>query len=420
MANYQILTGNSKKVLQSLKSDSVQLEVCSPPYYRMRRYNGNDDVFGGDESCEHEWGKGVTKRNFGDTSKSADKQKSNAGTIIESEYEYEYGTCVKCGAWLGQLGWEETPELFVSHLCDILDESRRVLKDTGVLFVNMGDTYSGSQKGYNGDGTWQDRSKTKQGTNGGSIGLLPTNLEEYGYKAKDLILIPHMVAAELRRRGWYLRAEIPWIVPNKMPGPWKDRPIVGHEWFFMLTKSAKCSYDAEKVLIKTQYKGSKTPRYKAKIGQGDNHGKSSMFNGDFVQNPNGRNRRTSDWFLESLDGTIEFYKDYVDYLESFRNGNEDLLIDETGDPLALIVNNHPSSLKHFAMYNENLIRPLIQACTEKGDVVLDPFCGTATTGRIALDMDRDFIGIDVSEEYSGIARTELDKIVNRPQQIELA
>ena len=68
----------------------------------------------------------------------AKNNKSNAGTIIESEYEYEYGTCVKCGAWLGQLGWEETPELFVSHLCDILDESRRVLKDTGVLFVNMG------------------------------------------------------------------------------------------------------------------------------------------------------------------------------------------------------------------------------------------------------------------------------------------
>jgi DNA modification methylase len=426
---FKIITGNALEVSSQIEPSSVQCLISSPPYYRMRQY-GVDYIWDGDKNCEHEWIDLGAKRvpakrdhspdgGFGDT-RNIETYRAETSQVISNG-----NVCSKCGAWRGELGWEKSPEEYVRHLADIFESIKPSLTDTAVVWVNLGDTFAGSQKGlWKKNGTFV--AGGKQATNKGSIGITPVDIKQYGYKNKDLLMIPHLFAQEMRKRGWWLRAEIPWICPNKMPGPWKDRPIIGHEWFLMFTKSAKCSYNADKVLVKYSKTLNGWGGYDL-IANGvsewsEETGQPAYRDRDLRPNKAGRNRRTSDWFMESLGGTIGFYKDYLRYLEGVKSGSEELLVDETGDPLALIVNNHPSSIKHFAMYNEHLIRPLIESSTEEGDTVMDIFSGTATTGRCAISMNRNYIGIEAKEEYSEISRNllaESERQYNVPKQIPL-
>jgi DNA modification methylase len=398
MPQYKILSGNSLEASRQIDVP-IHLIVTSPPYYRMRRY-GVDFVWGGDALCEHEW-VSETKKNALYRSASGQKQKTNSASIV-NEVQTEM-TCAKCGAWYGELGQESSPELYTSHLADVFDVCREKLTDTGVLFLNLGDTFAGGGKGM-GSG--------KRLTNKGSG--LDRNPVPNGYKQKDLLMIPHMVAAELRKRGWYLRAEIPWICPNKMPGPWKDRPIIGHEWFFMFTKSAKCSYDGVRVALAAKY-AEEHARKSTSWGSDRKHPNKNnvekyAHTGDNHTTLSGgkRLRRTSDWFTDSLGYSIEELEDYLVYLKGVRDNGEQLLPDMDGDPMALVVNNRPSSLKHFAMYNERLITPLIQSSTNEGDWVCDPFSGSGTTGRVALSMGRNYIGVEAKPEYVEISKKTLD------------
>ena len=421
MAQYKILSGNSMEAVNEIDVP-VQLVVTSPPYYRMRKY-GVEFVWGGDKNCQHEWEKAKSARPNGSGGKTK-KQATNEGSfqVDYDERVYESGTCRLCGAWLGELGQEESPELYVSHLADVFDVCKTKMTDTSVLFVNIGDTFAGSGKGY-----WVKDGKAyaseKQATNKGSVGVSPVNLRGTEYKPKDLLMIPHMVAAELRKRGWYLRAEIPWICYNKMPGPWKDRPIIGHEWFFMFTKSAKCSYDGRSVSLSAKYAAEharKSTSWGTKHPNKNNVDKCSHTGDNHTTSEGGtRLRRTSDWFSDSLNNSIEEIEDYLVYLKSVRDGGDQLLMDGDGEPAALVVNNRPSSLKHYAMYNEKLITPLVLSSTIEGDWVLDPFSGSGTTGRVSLSLGRNYVGVEAKSEYVEISKATLDEALGfRPDRDE--
>ena len=182
----EVLEGDVREVLKTLDDESVQCVVTSPPYWGLRDY-GVDD----------------------------------------------------------QLGLEATPEEFVENMVDVFREVKRVLRNDGTLWLNLGDTYCGT--GHKGEHT---DPKHKEGRNGQKIAL---NNKVAGLKSKDLIGIPWRVALALQADGWYLRSDIIWNKPNPMPEPVKDRPTKSHEYIFLLTKSAKYYYDAEAIKEKGEY-----------------------------------------------------------------------------------------------------------------------------------------------------------------------
>jgi len=146
----------------------------------------------------------------------------------------------------GQLGLEETPQEYVDHMVEVFREVWRVLREDGVCWLNLGDSYAGSGKGRNSNGTHQEGGK--QGTNRGTIeGTLYKTVANNGLKPKDLVGIPWRVAFALQADGWWLRSDIIWHKPNCMPESVTDRPTKAHEYVFLLTKSARYFYDAEAI-----------------------------------------------------------------------------------------------------------------------------------------------------------------------------
>ena len=146
----------------------------------------------------------------------------------------DYGTA-------GQIGLEDTPEAYIARLTEVFAEVLRVLKPTGTLWLNIGDSYAGSGKGA---GKYPDNARRyKQGTNKGTLGVATNYLVSDGYKAKDLIGIPWQLAFALRSIGYYLRQDIIWCKPNPMPESVTDRCVKDHEYIFLLSKSKKYYFD---------------------------------------------------------------------------------------------------------------------------------------------------------------------------------
>ena len=143
----------------------------------------------------------------------------------------------------GQLGLEPTPEEYITNLVTVFREVRRVLRKDGVVFLNLGDAYAGSNKGIGADG--KAYGGEKQQTNSGSLGLpvLPVK----GLKPKDLMGLPWRVALALQADGWWLRSDIIYAKKNPMPESVTDRPTRSHEYLFLLTKSARYYYDSEAI-----------------------------------------------------------------------------------------------------------------------------------------------------------------------------
>lgn len=264
----------------------------------------------------------------------------------------------------GQLGLEETPAEYVANMVGVFAEVRRVLRDDGTLWLNLGDSYtSGGRKGR---GT---RVGHKQQTNRGMNGTTdPARAPQPpGLKPKDLVGIPWMVAFALRADGWYLRSEIIWAKPNPMPESVKDRPTKAHEQVFLLTKSPRYFYDADAVrephahpkvthVSKRQTDAQKVAflgNAPTNLGRAGNH-------------KAGRNKRTV-W----------------------------------------TVTPQPFGGAHFATFPPKLIEPMVLAGSKPGDTVLDPFSGSGTTGTVALRHVRSYIGIELNPEYAAISRDRI-------------
>lgn len=215
--SFSIIQGNALEVLRRLPDDSIDMCVTSPPYWRLRSYQTEPQVWGGSHDCEHAWEDASWRANrWGshDDDNPGAKQRTNSGSLGHRGAVHEAWTCSKCGAWRGELGSEPTPELYVSHVVDVFREVRRVVRNT--LWINIGDSWSPT---------------------GGSAGIKP----------KDLVGIPWMLAFALRADGWYLRQEIIWEKPACMPESVKDRPTRSHEQLFLLAKGPKYYYDADAI-----------------------------------------------------------------------------------------------------------------------------------------------------------------------------
>lgn len=274
----------------------------------------------------------------------------------------------------GQIGLEETPEAYVARLVDVFREVRRVLRDDGTLWLNLGDLYAAGGNGSRDSERWPKQSRNANGFRSEHA------KKGHGVKPKDLVGIPWRVAFALQADGWYLRSDIIWAKPNPMPESVTDRPTKAHEYVFLLSKSARYFYDADSIRTplapKTFTTFGTTPHAQGNDALGkvksDNWGRS-------VET---RKPRTS------ADGTI-----------SGANART-----------VWAIASKPYAEAHFATFPPELPERCIKAGSREGDVVLDPFVGSGTTAWVARTLRRNAVGIDLSAEYLRLAGRRLQQL----------
>jgi len=386
-----------------LKDGVVNCVVTSPPYWALRDYGVAPSAWGGEPSCEHAWEE--TERHEAYTGKTRwqhttkgrgeeqpDEKRLRTSTTRETRPEAwgalaQGAFCTKRGAWKGVLGLEPSPDLYVEHLIQIFREVRRVLRDDGTLWLNLGDCYhSGDRGGYRLDSHRWEGSEIQSGyrdRGGSGIPLAPNRLPQAGLKDKDLVGIPWRVAFALQAEGWWLRSDIVWSKPNPMPESITDRPTKSHEYVFLLAKSKIYYYDAE--AIKEPWSSDRedmarlgAPRsgaaYLSQAKVPDNSSKQDAvckrtykgFNSRWKVNPPtsmARNKRTV-WTIPT----------------------------------------QPYSGAHFATFAEKLVRLCILAGCPPGGFVLDPFAGSGTVGKVAIEEGRVPVLCDLAYQALAIAR----------------
>ncbi len=310
----------------------------------------------------------------------------------------------------GQIGLEKTPEEYIEVMVKIFQEVKRVLKDDGTLWLNIGDTYSGSYKGK------KDKSKHPQDTNKGSRNNINlTYFSSNKHKPKDLIGIPWMLAFALKADGWYLRQDIIWNKPNPMPESVTDRCTKSHEYIFLLSKSKKYYYDASSIKTKIadatvlrmlqqidSQKGSdripgKTNGRMKAVGPGRNVRKGIDIKGGNQGNELG---------IPAMAINGNGVKGHSGYFD--KEGN--IIGDGSANKKSVwTVTARPFKEAHFATFPEALIVDCIKAGCRENGIVLDPFMGAGTTALVARKLNRNYIGFELNESYVKITTQRLNK-----------
>ena len=227
----RLIRGDVRERLAELPDQSVQCVVTSPPYYGLRDY-GTAQWDGGDPGCDHR------------KPSSAEGSTLQGGKKTTGHQQEGYGReCRKCGAVRvdRQIGLEPTLAAYVETMVQVFREVRRVLRNDGTLWLNVGDSYNAQP----GQRKATDAAGPKQLTNNGAVGI--GSRSDEGLKPKDLMMVPARVALALQDDGWWLRSDIIWHKPNPMPESVTDRPTSAHEHIFLLTKSARYYYDADAI-----------------------------------------------------------------------------------------------------------------------------------------------------------------------------
>ena len=268
-----------------------------------------------------------------------------------------------------QIGREATPKEYISRLTEVFTEVRRVLRSDGTLWLNIADTYAG--KGNQGD--FVDP-KNPKGRNGQAVAL---NYKVEGCKPKDMIGIPWMLAFALRDSGWYLRNDIIWMKENPMPESCKDRCSRCYEHIFLLSKSRKYFFDAK--AISEPIAPATAERLKRGMKGGNKYGK-----------PVPGQPQTQTINRPRAHGEIT-----DSMINPMRNKRD-----------VWVVNTVPFKGGHYAAYPPKLVEPCLLAGCPEGGIVLDPFFGSGTTGMVAKQLNRHYIGMDALRG-SGNARYAL-------------
>ena len=269
-----------------------------------------------------------------------------------------------------QIGREATPKEYISRLTEVFTEVRRVLRSDGTLWLNIADTYAG--KGNQGD--FVDP-KNPNGRNGQSVAL---NYKVEGCKPKDMIGIPWMLAFALRDSGWYLRNDIIWMKENPMPESCKDRCSRCYEHIFLLSKSRKYFFDAK--AISEPIAPATAERLKRGMKGGNKYGK-----------PVPGQPQTQTINRPRAHGEIT-----DSMINPMRNKRD-----------VWVVNTVPFKGGHYAAYPPKLVEPCLLAGCPEGGIVLDPFFGSGTTGMVAKQLNRHYIGIELNPEYAELAKARI-------------
>ena len=270
----------------------------------------------------------------------------------------------------GQIGREATPKEYISRLTEVFTEVRRVLRSDGTLWLNISDTYAG--KGN--QGSYVD-AKNPKGRNGQAVAL---NYKVEGCKPKDMIGIPWMLAFSLRDSGWYLRNDIIWMKENPMPESVKDRCARCYEHIFLFSKSRKYFFD---------YKAISEPIAPGTVSRLKRGVKGSNKYGEPI--PGQAKQQTINLCREHGAITDEM-------INPLRNKRD-----------VWIINTVPFKGGHYAAYPPKLVETCLLAGCPKDGVVLDPFIGSGTTGMVAKQLDRHYVGIELNPEYKELAEARI-------------
>lgn len=296
----------------------------------------------------------------------------------------------------GQIGLEETPDQYVQKLVAVFREVRRVLKDDGTLWLNIGDTYA-TRGGAHGGRNDNQRGVGAKRTHDNGGGDQQARRAPEGLKPKDLIGIPWRVAFALQADGWYLRQDIIWHKPNPMPESVTDRCTKAHEYIFLLTKNERYYFDAraiaEPVASSTIARLSQ-PTLEHQQGSYRVPGKT---NGPMKAKPprfGGQKYGDSD-AEETRTKSGNYYTVSADSLRNRRS--------------VWTVTTKPFKGAHFATFPPDLIKPCILAGAPEGGLVLDPFMGAGTTALVASKLNRNYVGFELNPTYIQIAENRILK-----------
>lgn len=406
--------------LRQLPPDSIDCCVSSPPYFGLRDY-GTDRWEGGDPNCQHRVGNQV--------------QDSKAPGAITSGMRpgVDASTCKLCGAQRvgSQIGLEATPQAYVERLVDVYREVRRVLKPSGTVWINLGDSYANDDK-------WGGYSTNKQAYMGDAINGARTR-RKTGLKPKDRMLMPARVAIALQDDGWWIRDEIVWHKPNPLPASVTDRTTTAHEMVYMLTKRARYWYDQEAIRepsndpsdvrgVRTSLDVYQNRAVKQRI---------ATINPETAKAYPMRNCR-SVWTIATEPLPFEHFAAFPSALprRCILAGCPEQVCSVCGKPYVRIterqfVPQQDVSLER-GMKNAPGLKPMYKdngwvdtprgttavqtlswqpTCTcqapSRPGVVLDPFMGSGTIALVARGLGRHFVGCDLSPAYVAIARERL-------------
>ncbi len=323
----------------------------------------------------------------------------------------------------GQIGLEETPEEYVEKMVQVFREVKRVLRDDGTLWLNLGDSYAGSGKG-----AWDNKEVQKEvyvpdkDSPQCKLKKVPQ-----GLKPKDLVGIPWMVAFALRADGWYLRQDIIWHKPNPMPESVTDRCTKAHEYIFLLSKSRKYYYDNE--AIKEDAKPENEKRYKSTFHTGKKEINGQGRPGNASNTPGykkwtGKRNKRSVWTVTTKPFKEAHFATFPPDLikPCILAGTSPRACEICGAPWERVVEREPMEIKRsgrgvaLGNYGKTaasgtMTKPATSvtigwqptcSCENEGRgrcTVLDPFAGSGTTLWVAEHFGRDSIGIELSPEY---------------------
>lgn len=306
----------------------------------------------------------------------------------------------------GQIGLEPTPDAFVQSLVEVFQCVWRVLKDDGVCWLNLGDSYAGS--GPSGASYQSETTKRRADMQSDGAFRISKTLKDRGLtyaekkpippaglKSKDLVGIPWRVAFALQADGWYLRSDIIWSKPNPMPESVQDRPTKSHEYIFLLTKNERYFYDA--VAIRQPYAPSTLTQFDQPYeGEG-----TKDYAGAGVKNPSDIKRRITD----KQRGHSRRHAGFNDRWDAMPKDEQQLAGANCRSVWNIATRPYPDA--HFATFPEAIPERCIKAGSRLGDTVLDTFTGSGTTGRVAIQLGRSFVGIELNPEYAALARTRI-------------
>ena len=284
----------------------------------------------------------------------------------------------------GQLGLEKTPEEYVIKMVEVFREVKRVLKKEGTLWLNLGDTYSGS-----GNGSWNIDNPEMYGKqfykNKSPKEFLAKPRTWKGLPSKNIVGIPWRVAFALQADGWYLRQDIIWAKPNPMPESVTDRCTKSHEYIFLLTKSPKYYFDAMEIMEPSVTQENRP----------DGIIRDRIYDYDSKLAVIQKRKRKNGVGIDDGKGKNGEYG-FNCGVRAYRNKRS-----------VWTVTTKPFKEAHFATFPSDLITPMILAGGPEKGIVLDPFMGSGTTAYVARSLGRNFLGIELNPSYIKMAERRL-------------
>jgi DNA modification methylase len=425
-----ILTGDVRRVLPTLPSDSIDCVVTSPPYWGLRDY-GTGTWEGGDPGCPHRVGSQVA-----DT-------KAKGAITAGVRPGVDTATCRDCGAVRvdAQLGLEPTPAEYIRRMVDVFREVRRVLAPHGTLWLNMGDSYvstAGAWRPIAASGKNYDVLNASSGSGLRARGEdRPFGREQRGaLKPKDLVGLPWRVAFALQADGWYLRSDVVWTKPNPMPESVRDRPTKAHEYVFLLTKRSRYHFDQEAVREPHVPDGRQATTLTVGSASHPNHASRA----GRERWPNGGRNIRSVWEIATQPFPGAHFATFPEAFvrRCLLAGCPERVCRVCGRPRKRLIERRETGWDGSRYAERSLrasggvkgggiARSTLGSSGGKGvaarettgwsdcghgayrpGLVLDPFFGAGTTGVVAEHLGRDWLGVELSPSYVALARRRLE------------